>query len=64
MRGCQHIKLYFGSGGFYISCRDCGATWAADGDRNNKPDRCTSLMVGLGDPDEYRIDPRLPTTTK
>lgn len=26
---CQHEHLHFGSGGFYVFCRDCGAAWVA-----------------------------------
>lgn len=28
-RECNHLRLQFGSGGFYIFCRDCGGQWVA-----------------------------------
>lgn len=26
---CSHARLFFGSGGFYVFCRECNATWTA-----------------------------------
>lgn len=27
--GCGHLRLRFGSGGYYIFCNDCAAAWIA-----------------------------------
>jgi hypothetical protein len=27
-KDCEHTKLTFGSGDFYLFCYECGATWA------------------------------------
>lgn len=26
---CRHRSLHFGSGGYYVLCSDCSATWIA-----------------------------------
>jgi hypothetical protein len=31
---CAHAELVFGSGDYYLFCRDCGATWGMLGDFN------------------------------
>jgi hypothetical protein len=35
-RDCRHESLFFGSGGFYIFCRQCGGAWVAK--KNSGPD--------------------------
>ena len=39
---CKHDKLYFGSGAYYIFCKDCQQSWVAcltsKGGRDNEPD--------------------------
>lgn len=31
-RACEHADLFFGSGGHFIWCKDCGAEWTASYD--------------------------------
>lgn len=52
---CNHAKLTFGSGGYYIFCSTCGAHWVpADG----QLDKCTTNAVISGDDDARIVDPK------
>ena len=36
---CDHEHLYFGSGAYYLICRDCGQFWVAISNQaDNMPD--------------------------
>ena len=41
---CQHERLDFGSGDYYIFCHDCGRAWRIEGDDYN------TQTIGLTDP--------------
>jgi len=34
---CQHRKVAFGSGDYYLICQDCGAWWCMISKTNGKP---------------------------
>ena len=38
VRQCKHLHLTFGSGGFYVFCRDCNASWVARKAENDELD--------------------------
>ena len=35
---CEHKTLRFGSGDYYVTCKDCGRTWVKAGPASDEPD--------------------------
>ena len=53
---CKHEHLTFGSGGYYVFCRDCSASWVARKRENDEIDYSRSnegLTTG-----DFRDKPR------
>ena len=42
---CKHDHLYFGSGGYYIFCRRCQATWKPDDEEKARLKCCTGVVT-------------------
>lgn len=52
---CEHKRLGFGSGAYYLICQDCNQYWAAVGgqpeygtDANGRPIGANPKIIGLG----------------
>lgn len=51
---CNHTRLAFGSGGFYVMCRDCPQTWVA---RRIGADADTDIGIGTTTPYTGTLEP-------
>ena len=54
-RPCLHASLYFGSGGFYVFCLDCPASWRSAKVDYDHRDECMTEAVAANDDGRLRI---------
>lgn len=52
---CTHTKLFFGSGGYFVFCRECGAQWSPAHEDN--VEEVAKCMTNEVDTSDERVEP-------
>lgn len=57
---CMHLRLFLGSGDYYVFCRDCGAAWMRRGN-SQRPEygllaNGTPVGADPGEANKYTIE--------